>query len=451
MAIGSVLAQHVFRTTFADLPSPAITAAKRSLVDTLAVAWAARSAPGVLESARGSMAGQEGASSTLWHAGSKASVRSAAFVNSVAASALDFDSVHPAAAHADIVSVPVALAVGEAAACSGKEVLTAVALCSDLICRLALASGANSGWFYGSLYGVSAAAAITAKLRGASADAIESAMGLGFLNASGTYQAVVERSLSKRTLAAFAADSGVLCGDVASAGISGPREWIEGRFGLYEMYERGEEGATIDNLGVTYHNVETTLKPYPTCQANHAPIDAMLALRRQARLEDIETIEVVLSPYMDRLVGAPYEPGENPQVSAQFNVRYSLACALVHARLGIEDIRDDAPLARNLLMWAGRVRVVVDAANKNNYCPATVRLALRDGRVLSHTATVLRGGVDAPLSDGQMVEKLRVCLEAGGYRAPPKQVNAVYEALMLLEHASDAAVWMRDLMKLVQS
>lgn len=451
MPIGSILARHVSDTSFGDVPAAALAAAKRALVDTMAVAWGARGAPGVAEAASAVAACQEGAGSTLWQTGGAAPPRSSAFVNSVAGSALDFDSIHPAAVHADIVSVPVALAVGESAGCSGKEVLATVALCSDLTCRLALSTQANSGWFYTGLYGAAAAGAITAKLLGASVASIESAMGLGFINASGTYQPMAERSLSKRTLAAFAADAGVLCGHLAHAGMSGPREWIEGRFGVHAMYERGDAAPITQGLGVVYRNVETATKPYPSCQANHAPIDAMLALRSKAPLHDIEAIEVVLSPYMDRLVGAAYEPAENPQVSAQFSVRYSLACALVRGSVGIGDMRGSVPLEPNLLEWAQRVRVVVDEGNKNNYCPATVRITLRNGAVLSHTASVLRGGVDAPLTETQVIDKLRMCLDAGGYCADTARVAAIYETLMRIDAAPRVAVWMSDLTKLVLS
>lgn len=82
--------------------------------------------------------------STLWITGEKASGRAAAFCNSVAASAVDFDSVHiGAAVHPDIVNVPISLAIGESTRRSDKDALTAITLASDLLCRLALSSRAN--------------------------------------------------------------------------------------------------------------------------------------------------------------------------------------------------------------------------------------------------------------------------------------------------------------------
>ncbi|MCI3953827.1 MAG: MmgE/PrpD family protein, partial [Burkholderiales bacterium] len=178
MAISTDIARHIARTSYEALPEAAILAAKRSIVDTLAVAWGARGAASPFSDA----AAQDDAAtaSTIWISGKKMSARAAAFVNSVAASALDFDSIHIGGAiHPDIVSVPVALAMSESADVSGKDALAAVALGSDLLCRFALSTRANSGWFYTSVYGAIVSAGMTAKLLGGSAHQIEGACGLG--------------------------------------------------------------------------------------------------------------------------------------------------------------------------------------------------------------------------------------------------------------------------------
>ena len=453
MTIGAALARHLSEVSYDMLPPDAVFAAKRSILDTMAVAWGARGAADVTTFTRASTREDTATTSTVWTSDNKTSARTAAFINSVAASALDFDSLHiRAAMHADIISVPVAMAISECAGVSGKTALAAVALGDDLLCRLALATQANSGWFYTSVYGSIVSAGVTARLLGGSAKQVDGAMGLGFLRSSGTYQAVAERSISKRALAALAVDAGISCGYLGMEGITGPRDWVEGRFGLHQMYEQGDPTQIVEQLGYQYRGTEISIKPYPSCQANHAPIDAMLALKRRTgmTLEQIQEVEVTISPYMNRLVGAPYSPGDNPQVAAQFSVQYALACALARGTLDIVDILEPSATDPRLVALASRVRVTVDEHNVNNYCPATVRVTLRNGDTLSETIEILRGGAERPLTDDELLGKLVSCLEAGGYGSNEKSVaEDIWNRVMQFDKAPSVTTWMGQLKQMM--
>ncbi len=436
MKIEQTLAQYVTDTTYAALPATAVAAAKRSLIDTLAVAWGARGAPGVYESELAARADDDAGPCTLWLSGSKTSTRSAVFANGLAAAALDYDSIYPfAAVHPDIVAVPVALAVGESQMVSGKELLCAIAVCGDLMCRLARATRKNTGWFYTSVYGAIAAAATTARFLKPTEQAVSSAMGLGFLNSSGTYQPVVERSLSKRTMAAFAGDIGVLCGRLSAAGCPGPQDWLEGQYGIHALYEDCDTTAISQDLGEVFEGSQLCVKPYPSCQCNHAALDALLKLRREHRLDarNVAQIEVVISPYMYRLVGAAYVPGATPQVAAQFSIQYSLARALIDGGLTIAGVSDEAALDQRVAEIIPRIRVTVDPSNQANYCPATVRVRQSNGMEIEQTTSRLRGSVDAPLTEHELTAKLSDCLLSGGYDKSSKSAEQLVEVLMNVE------------------
>jgi 2-methylcitrate dehydratase PrpD len=453
MTIERILAQHVAEVTFEALPPESVAAAKRSLVDTIAVAWGAARTPGMKEVERAALGDTGGGPSTVWHTRTRTSVRSAVFVNSVAAAALDYDGIYPAAAiHADIVAVPVALALGESLSASGRDVLCAIAVGGDLMCRLARATRANSGWFYTSIYGAIASAAMTARLLKPRPEVVAHAMGLGYMNSSGTYQPVAERSLSKRALAAFAAESGVLCGQLAAEGYFGPLEWLSGRYGLHALYEAGDTAAITEDLGKVYENAQISVKPYPSCQCNHAAIDALLALRAEHGLHagNVAGIEAVISPYMSRLVGAPYAPGATPQVAAQFSIQYSLARALLDGGLCIAGIGEAAACDPKAAELASRVRVTVDPENQANYCPATVRVTLQDGTVLAREAKALRGSVDAPLTNDELVAKVSDCLTAGGYSGADANVERIVEALTNVDNEPTLAGFMARVAGMLQ-
>src|SRR5690606_15129686 len=93
-------------------------------------------------------------------------------------------------------------------------------------------------------------------------------------------------------------------------------------------------------LGRDFPHISTGIKRYPSCACNHTAIEAALQLARAGPPQegDIVSLKVVISPYVQRVVGAPFDPGPAPQVTAQFSVQYSVASAILRGRFGVSDI-----------------------------------------------------------------------------------------------------------------
>lgn len=440
--IAEVLARFAADTCYRDIPGRVLTAAKRSILDTVAVALAASNAVGARETLE--LIADEGGkpASSVWASGMKVPARAATFANSLMASALDFDSLHPkAVVHSDIVIVPAVLAVSEAQGVSGQDLLAAVVVGNEILCRLGCSTDLNSGWFYTSVYGTIASAAVTAKLLGGSSAQIAGAMGLGFLSSSGTQQPAVERSIGKRMQGAFAASAGVTAGYLGARNLSGPQEFIEGRFGLFRLYEGGDLKVITQDLGTRFESESITYKLYPSCQCNHAAIEGMLQLNREFGLEpdEIKSVEVFVSDYMQRLVGAPFQPGSNPQVAAQFSIQYSIAALLLFRRLGVTEIQDDAILNPRIADLVSRIVVNVDPENHNNYAPLRLKVRKKDGSVIERQVVSYRGNTDMPLSDSEMRDKLAMCIEGCGKPVESAQINALFDAVMNIEEYSNMA------------
>lgn len=88
------LAEHVCRTRFADLPSEAVIATKRDILDTLGAMLGGSVAPGVVELVRLVQGWGGRAESSLLLMGSKVPAPQAAMVNATMGHALDFDDTH---------------------------------------------------------------------------------------------------------------------------------------------------------------------------------------------------------------------------------------------------------------------------------------------------------------------------------------------------------------------
>jgi 2-methylcitrate dehydratase PrpD len=449
VTISQILAEHVAGTAFDALPPDAVRAAKASLIDTLAVSVAARGAPGVQQVIDLAISDGGRGASALWTWSARVPPRAAAFANAFTASALDFDSLHQeSVGHADIVIVPTAVAVAEDRGVTGKELLTAIALGDDLLCRLCRSTRGNTGWFYTTLYGPIASAAVAAKLLGGESRRIAAAMGLASMSASGTQQPAVERSTGKRMQGALAASAGVTAGYLGAAGIDGPLEIVEGRFGLHEMHEKGDVSAIMENLGARYENTRIGYKLYPSCQCNHAAIEGMLTLRRRHDLSasNVRSVEVSVSPYMQRLVGAPFDPTGNPQVAAQFSVQYSIAAVLLNGRFHVGEISDDAVLDPRIRELVRRISTIIDAHNTNKYAPVRLKVTTTDGRTLEHEVTTFRGAEDLPLTDGDLKEKLAMCIEASGASAAAATANMAFDAVMSLESTRNVTTFVSGLL-----
>ena len=442
--LGRHLATWAAGLRYEDIPAPVVETAKRLLLDTLSVAWAGSGSDGIAPLHQMALRQGGAPDSRLWAFGESVTATQAAFLNGAMAAALDFDSVHDVATvHADIVVVPAVLAVAEQNNLSGKEFIAAYVAGDEILVRLGLAIKAHPGWFYTSVLGVFAAAAAAGRALRLDADGVLSAMGVALSRAAGTQQALVERAPTKRLQSAFAARDGVEAALLAQCGVSAPSEVFEGECGFESLYTKLDHAVVLDGLGRDYRFPSLTLKKYASCFCNHAAIEATLDLVARHRLQanDIAEASVRISPFMARLVGAQFAPGDNPQVSAQFSVQYSIASALARGRFSVDDIQPVAVADARVSALAGRVRVDVDSAHTGKFVPATVKVKTKSGAQFEATATELPGTPDHPMSGADHREKVLACFTSGARPMTPGGADRYIARIDRLEALSS----MRDL------
>ncbi len=227
----------------------------------------------------------------------------------------------------------------------------------------------------------------------------------------------MERSLTKRLQTAFAARDGVESALLAACGVTAPAQVFEGQAGFEALYTALDAAKARDGLGREYRLAALTLKKHASCFCNHAAIEAALEIVRRhgLRAADVSEASVRLSPYMARLVGAPFAPGANPQVAAQFSAQYSVASVLQRGRFSADDILPAAAMDAGVGALAKRVRVEIDAANDGKFVPATVTVRTRGGAEFSATTTELPGTPAHPMTDVALRDKALACF-AGGAR-----------------------------------
>ncbi|MGI4814152.1 MAG: MmgE/PrpD family protein [Janthinobacterium lividum] len=435
------LAHWLHGFTFEAIPPAVLSAAKAFILDTVAVAWAATRAAGMPGALNAVLAEGGKPLSTLWGSAERLGPGAAAFYNGALASAFDYDSFHLTVGHSDAVVVPAALAVAEAAQRDGRAVLAAYVAASELGFRLGRAISSTGGWFRTSTVGVFSASVAAAKLQDLNAAQIQHGLGIALGLASGTQQPHIERRLTKRLQPGYAARAGVYAAQLAAQGISGPHAPFDGQFGLYALYDAGDPHAAFADLGETYLLHDTGLKKFPTCACSHAAIQAALELCATHALDEaaIERIEIDLSAYANRLVGAPFSDAGDTEVTAQFSVRYAVAVALANGAFTLNDLLPEQVRSARIRALIERITLNVDARETSNMVPATVRVVTRDGVRHEHTVDRLPGERDWPLSVQERRQKAWDALVSGERGLSDAAAGALIERIDNLERVRDVA------------
>ncbi|WP_158291808.1 MmgE/PrpD family protein [Lampropedia puyangensis] len=430
-----------------DLPAGAVTSAKYSLLDTLAVALAGRAAAG-MHGVR-ALALEEGgaAQASLWGEGTAVPVSNAAFYNAAIASALDFDSLSPHVGHMDATIIPAALAAAQWRNCSGAEFLAAFVAGAELGYRLGRATLNTRGWYRVSLYGVFGATVAAGKLAGLTSEQLKSALGLALLQAAGTLQNHTERTLGKRLMAAFAAKAGVQAVRLAMQGITGPAQSLDGKYGLFAMYEEADLSHVAADYGQVFLNQDTTYKKFPTCGCTHAALEAALTVvhRHDIAVDQVAAIDVVLTPYMHQLVGYPFEAGGDVEVIGQFCAQYAVASALVHRRYTPAELTRDVVLSERVAEIVAKTQVRVDPTLTSMHAPAEVRVVLHTGQqyaVRIEQLPDLAAGESGYLA---LKDKARGCMSAGPQALSHSAQEALIDRIETIETRPEMADFLMHL------
>lgn len=446
MDSAGLMLERLREIRYGALPISTVEAAKKNIMDTLAVALAGVNADGcgTLVDLYRHWGGRQEAS-ILLH-GSKIPAHCAAFVNATMAHALDWDDTHDGVAlHAGVAVVPTALAVAEMVGkVSGQRLIEAVVAGIETSCRMGRAchdAPGTSGYIYTALFGTFSATVTAGRLLGLDDAQMLNAIGIAYSNASGNMQVSREGSGSKKMQPGLMAQAGVLSAVLAARGVTGPQEPFDGIYGLFPVYLQGRydrdelfkdftDGYEIEILGY---------KPYPSCRWTHSSIDCALALRGRVQPEAIDRIDVHTSSQAFHVVYEPVDTKKRPQTSAhgQFSIPFTVASALRFGAVVPETFREAALRDRDTLDLASRVYCHIDEALERELgrgtCPSRTEVRLKSGEVVSHLVTIPRGHPDNPLQIADVRAKAEHTRAAWGGLVDQSRVESALGLIERLE------------------
>jgi 2-methylcitrate dehydratase PrpD len=353
---------------------------------------------------------------------------SAALVNGVLAHSLDYDDTHlPSVLHPSAPVIPAAFAAAEYSDADDDALLQAVAVGLEVTVRLGMAGydrTANNSMFFEhgqhatSICGAIGGATAAALLLGLNATGIADTIGVAASTASGVIEANRTGGTVKRLHCGWAAHAAVSAAQLVRNGFTGPPTVLEGRFGLFQAFLRGEFDPTAitDGLGERWAGLDIFFKPYPANHFTHTIIDCGRELREQGLDPDrVESLTIGVPAPVVRTVGEPIERKQRPTTTyeAQFSGPYAAVVGLLGGS-GLGAVPCDYDPA--LLAEPRRVRLMSHAevvaddectAVFPNQFPAVMRARTNDGQQWEVRVMVNRGGPQKPLHAEELRVKFR--------------------------------------------
>lgn len=427
------LARLTTEATYESFPAAVIQSAKLRFLDTIGIMIAGSRHPATLMSldlAR-HMGGRP-AVSIVGHSDQTSSPL-AAFVNGVAAHALEYDDFTPRSyTHLSSSLVPGSLAVAEEVKASGRRLIEAFVSGFEVGARIGRGMTPflfNHGWHPNGITGALGVSAAAARLMGLDLLRTRMAIGLAASQASGVRKNV--GSMGKAFHVGHGTRCGVFAALLAQRGYKVDPDIIEGvdvgkghdRFGLVDTFNGIDNYRLNDmteGIGEDWEldKNRTVVRLHPCSTPAQVPIDAMLDLAKKHDLKAGQIEHIELEVTRDCITIACYPEALDPH-KAKFCLQYMMAVSLIDHKAGVGQFTDQRVKQEDVQSLMKVVRVSVPenferhhgARGEDDVAWGRTRLKvyLKDGNVLSTARSHARGYPEDPVGWDDLSQKYADC------------------------------------------
>ncbi|MBI3054199.1 MAG: MmgE/PrpD family protein [Betaproteobacteria bacterium] len=313
----------------------------------------------------------QGGEATVFTGCTRGSPRDAAFVNAMTLYSVGLNDIHTeSVSHPGGCIIPVVLATGEAGGARGRDLLVAMIVGYEVMCRIGRAvmpSHRERGFHPTGTCGTFGAAAAASRMMGFGANETANALGIAGSQAAGLFEFHRDGALTMVFHAARAAQNGVEAALLTKTGLTGP--------------------CTV--LGPT------------TIAASSAT--AVLVKRLSVRSPD-DVAEVVVRCHA---VVARDNEEADPQtlLAARLSMPFNIALVLARGDVVTADLYDADLRDVRVKASLSKVRLVRDDAMPRFGCSVSIRLA--NGRNGEETILAPRGEASHPLTWNEVSDKFR--------------------------------------------
>lgn len=394
-----------------QLPQEGVALVKRAFLDTFAVTLLGSrlEGPRIVAELELERRGRERAS--LVGMGRRADVISAALINGTSAHAELFDDNNaPMIAHPSAPLVSALLPLAQERGATGRGLIHSYAAGFEIGVKLGRMLNPKlyeQGWHATRVLGVLGTTAACCRLIGLDAKRTGAALGVAASMASGIRQNFGTMAMALHV--GLTARDAVHAAMLAERGFGADPAALHGKYGFFPVF--ANQNPALLPLGEPFELLASGIifKPYPSGAPTHAAVDAALALRRRigGDCSRIRRVTCLVHPW-NAMTLREEEPRDPLQ--AKVSLRYCVAAALRDAELTYRHFTAEAVADAGL----AELRRLIDVRTSaelpdNNEFPAEVRIELAGGEVLVERRDVPPGGSSRPLTQDEVLAKLRTC------------------------------------------
>lgn len=289
--------------------------------------------------------------------------QNAAAFNAACGHLLDMDDVHNASiAHLGVVTIPAAVAIGQALHKSGRDVLSAIVSGYEVGARIGEALNPASYWFWHTtgIVGTFSAGIAAGKLMELSKEQLLYTLGSAGTQSAGLWAFLKDGAMSKPLHTSHAVLSGIRSAELSSLGLTSSTQILEDERGLIKaLAPQSRLEILTDDLCHPYKIETNSLKPYACCRHTHSACYGITKLL-ESHSFDLSQISHII----DRTYRAAVELTDNPNPSTpyagKFSLQYCIAAAFV-----FKDLSDSSftlsnlqnPLIQNII---NKIQIIID-------------------------------------------------------------------------------------------
>lgn len=342
--------------------------------------------------------------------GAHSSYLTAAFVNGLLAHADETDDSHaPSLTHPGCSIVPAALTTADWQGSSGEELVRAVVLGYDICTRINLAITVSvleetqrSTYSISGAFGAMAVAAALVRL---SANQVRYALSYTGQQASGlaSWRRDLEHVEKAFVFAGMPVRAGTSAVDMVMNGFTGVSDVFDGVTNFMGAFSpQGEPDELTAGLGSRYEILRTNIKRWPVGSPIQAAVDSLTALMADNDLspERIKRLTVHLPTGGAETVDDRHMP--------DINLQHIMAVTLLDKGLVFTASQDYGRMtARDVVDLKKRITLIPDPELDDTDPPrqGIVVVELMDGTVLRHHTRAVRGTLDNPMPEAEVVKK----------------------------------------------
>ncbi len=414
MNVTGPLCEKIAATTDGDIGEAATAAARRLVLDGIAVAVAgARSEEAIRILANHLRAQEAKPVSSAIGLGFGLAPVGAALLNGAAMHVLDFEPMWNPATHALSPTLPPILALAEATGATGRAVATALVKGIEIQGWIRQASGHTEYKVHTfhppGMVGPIGAAVAAGHLLGLDAGRLAHAIGIATSRASGLISNI--GTMTKSSHCGYAGALGLEAAMLASGGFTANVNAFDAPQGYAEAFlPETFDKTQLLRYGPPFRVVEPSfaIKMFPSQFSSHYVITA--GLQAQKRIGGVEIKAVRLTapvmPYVNR-------PMPKAGLEGKFSLQYTLASALLDGEVRISTFTDarlaNADMQALLPKIAVTMRPEIPTTFAGRYVEVEVDLV--DGRTLRERCERPRGAWGGPpISESEHLVKVRDCL-----------------------------------------